>query len=169
MKYYFFIIVLSLLTIFPKVLAEDTLKIDTILTHDFDTYYEFPKQTQLILSGNHDMCPSNDCKMIYDKYVEEFIGSGLILNVEPNKMTLNGYFKLAGGEYKGIMGLLFKCEPIDTGTNAELGTTKYVCYEGSGSFLPEDELLGSYNYDFTASFELPSRHFMFNATNTGTT
>jgi len=149
------------------VYAEDTLKIDTILKHDFDTYYNFPKQTQLILSGNHDICSSNDCKMIYDKHVEAFIDSGVILNMEPNKMTLNGYFKLAGDEDKGIIGLLFQCEP-DTETNAELGTTKYVCLEGSGSFLPEDELLGAYNYDFTASFELPSRQFMFNGTNTGT-
>jgi len=169
-KYYYFIItfLIALINI-PSAFGEDRLKIDTILTHDFDTYYNFPKQTPLILTGNHDICPSNNCKMIFDKYVDAFIGTGVTLNVEPNKMTLNGYLKLKGAEDKGIMGLLFKCEPIDIEKNAKLGTTEYVCPKGSGSFLPEDESLGAYNYDFSASFELPSRHFIFKGTNTGTT
>ncbi len=47
--------------------------------------------------------------------------------------------------------------------------TRHVCDDGSGSFMPEDISLGDYNYDFTASFELPSRHFIFNGTSTGTT
>jgi len=170
MKYYYFVIPsLIVLINVPNVVGEDTLKIDTILDHDFDTHYNFPKQTQLDLTGNHDMCPSNDCKMIYDKSVEEFIGTGITLNAEPNKMTVNGWFKLKGAEDKWIIGLLFKCEPIDIEKNAKLGTTKYVCNGGSGSFLPEDESLGAYNYDFSASFELPSRHFILNGTNTATT
>jgi len=159
----------------PNAFAEDTLQIDTKLKHspdNIDNYYTFPKQTQLILSGNHEMCPSNNCKIIFDKYVDEFIGSGVVLTTEPNKnkMTLNGYFRLTGGEDDKcicIIGLLFECE-THTETNEKLGTTKYVC-GGSGSFIPEDESKGAYNYDYTASFELPSKHFIFNGTSTGTT
>jgi len=42
------------------------------------------------------MCPKNDCKMIFDKYVDAFIGTGVTLNAKPNNMTLNGYLKLTG-------------------------------------------------------------------------
>src|SRR5687768_5984663 len=132
-KYYFVISILVILINTPNVFAEDTLKIDTTLTHDFDNYYNFPKQTELILTGNHDMCPSNDCKLVFDKYVDAFIGTGITLEVDPSKMILNGYFKLTGsGEDKWILGLLFKCEPIDMEKNAKMGTTMYVCNEGSG-------------------------------------
>ena len=98
MKFYyvFVIVVLIFLINIPNALAEDTLKIDTILRHDFNTFYNFPKQTPLILSGNHDMCPNDDCKMIFDKYVDAFIGTGVTLNAKPNNMTLNGYLKLTG-------------------------------------------------------------------------
>ena len=169
MKYYYFVIAsLIVLINVPNAFGEDTLKIDTILSHDFDNYYNFPKQTPLVLTGNHDMCPGNDCKMIFDKYVDAYIGTGITLNVEPNNMTLNVYFKLKGsGEDKWIIGLLFKCEPIDIEKNAKVGTTKYVCNRDSGWFIPEEREI-QYNYDYSASFELPSRHFIFNGTNTGT-
>jgi len=63
MKYSYFVAIAFLISIvsIPNVFAEGTLKIDTMLEHDFDNYYNFPKQTPLILSGNHDICPSNDC------------------------------------------------------------------------------------------------------------
>ena len=130
------------------------------------------EQLGLLANFYHEMCPSNNCKIIFDKYVDEFIGSGVVLTTEPNKnkMTLNGYFRLTGGEDDKcicIIGLLFECE-THTETNEKLGTTKYVC-GGSGSFIPEDESKGAYNYDYTASFELPSKHFIFNGTSTGTT
>ena len=171
-RYYFGITFVIFLMNIPNAFAEDTLQIDTKLKHspdDIDNYYTFPKQTQLILSGNHEMCPSNNCKIIFDKYVDKFIGSGVVLTTEPNKMNLHGYFRLTGGEDKCIciIGLLFECD-THTETNSKLGTTRYVC-EGSGSFMPEDISLGDYNYDFTASFELPSKHFIFNGTNTRTT
>jgi len=171
MKYYcvFCIAFLVFLINIPNVFAEDTLKIDSILTHDFDTYYNFPKQTPLILSGNHEVCPGNDCKMIYDKSVDDYGFGGVVLNVEPNKMTMNGFFKLTGSGYKGIMGLTFQCEPIDTKTT-DVGTTKYVCNGSNGNITPvNEESCCAYSYDFTASFELPSRHFIFNGTHTGTT
>jgi hypothetical protein len=169
-KYYYFIIafVVALINV-PNAFAEDTLKIDTILDHDFDTYYNFPKQTPLILTGNHDMCPSNDCKMIYDKSVDDYGFGGVTLNVEPNKMTMNGFFKLTGSGYKGILGLTFQCESIDTKTT-DVGTTKHVCNGSNGDITPvNEESCCAYYFDFTASFELPSRHFMLNATHTGTT
>lgn len=99
---------------YSKCFCRRYLKIDSILTHDFDTYYNFPKQTPLILSGNHEICLSNDCKMIYDKSVDDYGCGGVTLNVESNKMILNGFFKLTGSGYKGILGLTFQCEPIDT-------------------------------------------------------
>lgn len=87
MKFYYFfvIVVLIFLANIPNVLAEDTLKIDTILRHDFNTVYNLPKQTPLILLGNHDICPNNDCKMIFDKYVNESNETGVTLNAESNK------------------------------------------------------------------------------------
>jgi hypothetical protein len=149
--------------------AEDTLKIDTKLIHDFDNYYNFPKETDLTLTGNHEMCPNNDCKMIFDRYVDAFIGTGITLHVENDQMTLNGYFKLTGsGQDKWIIGLLFQCDQPNIIKNAETGTTKYFCDKGNGSFLPEDESLGAYNYDYSALFELPSRKFILNGTSTGT-
>jgi len=170
MKYSYFFGILFLLSIigFPNVFAEDTLKIDTILKHDFDTYYKFPKQTELILSGNHDMCPKNDCKMVFDKYVDAYIGTGVTLNALPNNMTMNGYLKLTGsGKDNSIMGLTFKCEPINVEENAKLGTTKYICPKGSGWIIPENKDV-EYDYDYSASFELPSGHFILNGTNSGT-
>ena len=172
MKFYyvFVIVVLIFLINIPNALAEDTLKIDTILRHDFNTFYNFPKQTPLILSGNHDMCPNDDCKMIFDKYSDESTGTGVTLTAEPNKMTLNGYLKLTGsGEDKWIVELFFTCNPINIEKNPKLGTTKYICPEGDGNFVPENEQLGLFDYYFTASFELPSRHFIFNGIYTGTT
>lgn len=172
MKFYYFsvIVVLIFLINIPNVLAEDTLKIDTILRHDFNTVYNLPKQTPLILLGNHDMCPNNDCKMIFDKYGNESNETGVTLNAEPNNMTLNGYLKFTGsGEDKGIVELFFTCNPINIEKNPKPGTTKYICPQGDGNFVPENEQLGLYDYHFTASFELPSRHFIFNGIYTGTT
>ncbi len=167
--YVFGIASLVFLINIPNVFAEDTFKIDSILTHDFDTYYNFPKQTPLILSGNHEMCLSNDCKMIYDKPVDDYGFGGVTSNVESNKMILNGFFKLTGSGYKGILGLTFQCESIDTKTT-DVGTTKYVCNGSNGNITPVDEQnCCAYYYDFTALFELPLRHFMLNATHTGTT
>jgi hypothetical protein len=171
MKYNYIFTITFLISIssISSVYADDTLKLDTTLEHDFNNYYNFPKETELTLTGDHEMCPSNDCKMIFDRHVDAFIGTGITLNVENDQMTLNGYFKLTGsGEDKGIIGLLFRCEQSEVRENAESGTTKYICPKGSGSFLPEDESLGAYDYDYSASFELPSSHFIFNGTSTGT-
>jgi hypothetical protein len=172
MKYYYIFGIILLLTIIgiPAVFAEDTLKIDTILKHDFDNYYNFPKQTPLILSGNHDMCPSNDCKMIFDKAVDDYMDGGVTLKLEPNKMTVNGYLKLAGSGYgPAIISTLFECESINVEKNTKLGTTKYICPEGSGWFIPAENQDIQYNYDYSASFELPSGHFTLNGTNRGNT
>lgn len=100
------------------------------------------------------MCPSNDCKIIYDKSDDEYGFGGVTLKVEPNKMTINGFFKLTGSGHKGVIGLTFQCEPIDTKTT-DGETTKYVCNGGSGNITPVDEVsCCPYYYDFTASFEL---------------
>jgi hypothetical protein len=172
MKFYYVFIIAVVILLFNihSILAYDTLKIDTILRHDSNTVYNFPKQIPLILSGNHDMCPKKDCKLILDNYVHESTGDGVTLNAEPNNMTLNGYIKLTGsGNDKGILDLLFTCNAINTEKNPKLGTTTYICHEGDGNFVPENEQLGVFDYVFTASFELPSGHFVFNGTYTGTT
>lgn len=146
----------------PNVFAQGSLKIDIILEHDFNNYYDFPQETNLYFEGNNDICPINKCVMMHDK--EDLMAP--TFHVENIKMTLNGAFRLEGGRDVGQMEFDFTCEPNQVQKNPSIGTTKYTCSGGSGSFIPEKNAL--YNYDFSASFDLPSRHFVFNGTNTGT-
>jgi len=148
--------------------VEDTLKIDTILKQGVETYYVFPKQTPLTLTGEQEMCPSNNCKMIFDKSIEDFGSDGISLSLVPENNTMNvfGYLKLKGGADKGVLDIGFECDISNIEKNAKLGTTKYVCSDASGWFIPED-IDKQYNYDYSASFELPSRHFILNGTSTG--
>ena len=155
-------IILICLINLPNVFAQGSLKMDLILEHDFNNYYNFPQDTNLYFEGNNDICPINKCVMMYDE--GDFMAP--TFRVEDNNMTLNGAFRLEGSRDAGIMDFVFTCEPNEIQENPGIGTTKYTCNGGSGSFIPERKALC--NYDFSASFDLPSRHFVFNGTNTGT-
>lgn len=61
----------------PNVFAQGSLKMDLILEHDFNNYYNFPQDTNLYFEGNNDICPINKCVMMYDEGIVLLIVVGM--------------------------------------------------------------------------------------------
>jgi hypothetical protein len=132
--------------------------------------YLIPESYELNLSGSTLVCPSNDC-------VTEFERLAFTLDVEGDFMDLIGDFKLVDNKSNGQlspkaknlteqMSLQFPCELSDIQKDTKNGITKYICsdkLEDIGNIFRKYNST-QYLYKFTASFELPSRHYTLNAT-----
>jgi hypothetical protein len=137
--------------------------------------YDFPKDGIFEISNNSKICPSNQCKLIPNSKVTSTpSGMFLAFSEEGNSMTLAGYYRLqddiTNGHFtpkkqKLVEGVdfFFICLFDDIQENKN-GTTKYLCsdeYTTNGATRTFNHT--SYPYVYSASFELPSRHFVLNA------
>lgn len=180
MKYYYHFVFLFLIIInIPNVFAGDSFNVDVNLSkgepspiktssEDNSVWYELIDNNQLDVSNSSLVCPSNECKMT--GYADR-----MIFISSDNYMALAGKFNLeddkSNGQYtpkkKDLveqMNFDFTCNYQDIQENLTKKTTKYICSEpqdGSITRLFNDT---RYPYTFTATFELPSRHLVINAT-----
>jgi hypothetical protein len=137
--------------------------------------YDFPKGGLFELSNNNTVCPSNQCKLIPNTKVTS-TPSGMYLASNENGMMLTGFYRLQDNitnahfthkKQKLVEGVdfMFSCVFDDIQENLKNGTTKYLCSDKSTLFGAATRSFNNtnYPYNFSASFELPSRHFVLNA------
>jgi hypothetical protein len=157
-----------------------TLRIEGIMVESFliPGFYYFPKDVIFEINNSKTICPSNQCKFIDDMerdrihllFTEDYMLLSGNYRLQDN--ITNGHFTPKKQKLVENMGFHSLCYFDDIQEDLKNGTTKYIC---SGKY---DEFKGTamgahavrnfnkawYPYTFSASFELPSRHFVLNAT-----
>jgi len=156
-----------------------TLRIEATMEEDkrlSGEFYNFPKDG-IFEINNSKTCPSNQCKFILEMesdpirllFTDKYMMLSGDYRLQDN--ITNGHFTPKKQKLVEEMGFHSQCYFDDIQENLKNGTTKYIC---SGK---HDEFAGTamgahafrhfndtwYPYTFSASFELPSRHFVFNA------
>ena len=160
--------------VFTSASTKDSFSIDVNLLKynqsNQKNLYIIPGNYNLNLSGSTLVCPSNDCET-------EFKHLAFTLDEKGEFMDLIGDFKLIDNKSNGQlspkeknlveqMSLQFPCQLSSIQKDAENGITKYICsdkVEDDGNIFRKYNST-QYRYKFTASFELPSRHYILNAT-----
>jgi hypothetical protein len=158
----------------PNVFAGDAFNIDANLsktqsifkTNDTDMWYEFPDNYQFDLSNSTLVCPSNECKTILD--VSSILVSDMVMGIH-GSLTLvddktNGHFDPKKQNLIESMGFSFSCKYQDIQEDPVKKTTKYICSELDNGSITRTYNDTTYPYKFTATFELPSKHLVLNAT-----
>jgi hypothetical protein len=135
-----------------------------------ESYSAFPVNRLLDLSSSSIVCPSNQCKMTEDE---------MIFKTDDNdgSMSLYGDFNLIDDKSNGHFGpkkqnlvekiyIAFGCDYQDIQEDTPKKTTKYICSESKNTYAYIKRYFNDtlYPYRFTATFELPSRHLVLNAT-----
>ena len=132
-----------------------------------DDWYEFPKNYELDVKNSSIVCPSNNCKSTSDL--------AFIIHEDDRYMSLGGDLKLVDDKSNGQltpkkqklieqMTFRFICYFQDIQEDIVKNTTKYICSEPDSGSINRDYNNTYYPYTFTATFELPSRHLVLNAT-----
>lgn len=166
------IIVTIILPLTSNVSAQDSFTIDVKLlnhksTHP-DNWYEFPENYQLNVSNSTVVCPSNNCKTTLK-------GLTLTLDEENLFMDVFGDFKLIDDDSNGNltpkkqnlieqMSFHFPCHFSDIQETISSKTTKYICSDDDVGNIDRNFNSTHYQYTFRSLFELPSRHYILNAT-----
>ena len=137
---------------------------------EYESYSAFPVNRLLDLSSSSIVCPSNQCKITEDE---------MIFNTDDNdgSMSLHGDFNLVDDKSNGNLGpkkqnlvekmkIAFGCKYQDIQEDPVKDTTKYICSEPKNTYAYIERTFNDtlYPYSFTATFELPSRHLILNAT-----
>jgi hypothetical protein len=159
--------------------ARDTFNVDVILSkgspspiktssEDSSVWYELVDNNQLDISNSSIVCPSNQCKM--NAYADR-----MIFISSDDYMALAGGFNLVDDPSNGHlnpkkqklieqMDFNFNCRYQDIQEDSAKKTTKYICSEPDNGSIRRNFNDTTYPYKFTATFELPSRHLVINAT-----
>jgi len=160
----------------PNVFAGDSFHIDANLENNRhfpkgSNWYAIPLNN-LNLSNSSVVCPSNDCKTTV-------IDGLLTLDKNGSKMVVvSGDFRLVDNKTNGHFGpekqnliekmdFSFVCGFSDIQEDTAKGTVKYICSPTSrhiGLDIVRSYNLTHYPYNFAATFELPSKHLVVNAT-----
>ena len=133
-----------------------------------ENWYKFPNNNHLDLSNSSIVCPSNQCK-------SEITPDNTMLLVSDRVMTLGGDLQLVDDKSNGHltpkkqklieqMNLNFFCKYQDIQEDIAKKTTKYICSEPQDGSIRRNFNDTTHPYTFTATFELPSRHLVLNAT-----
>ena len=135
-----------------------------------ESYSAFPVNRLLDLSSSSIVCPSNQCKITEDE---------MIFKTDDNdgSMSLYGDFNIVDDKSNGNFGpkkqnliekmsIAFGCHYQDIQEDPVKKTTKYICSEPNNTYAYMKRYFNDtiYPYRFTATFELPSRHLVLNAT-----
>jgi len=137
-------------------------------SEDHSVWYELVDNNQLDVSSSSIVCPSNECKMT--SYADR-----MIFISSDDYMALAGKFNLVDDNTNGQfnpkkqklieqMDFDFTCKYQDIQEDAAKKTTKYICSEPQDGSIRRMFNDTTYPYTFTATFELPSRHLVLNAT-----
>jgi len=135
-----------------------------------ESYSAFPVNRVVDLSNSSIVCPSNQCKITEDE---------MIFKTDDNdgSMSLYGDFNIVDDKSNGHFGpkkqnlvermnISFGCRYQDILEDPVKQTTKYICSEPNNTYAYIERSYNNtlYPYRFTATFELPSRHLVLNAT-----
>lgn len=137
---------------------------------DDSEWHELVNNNQLDISNSSIVCPSNHCKM--KSYADK-----MIFIRSDDYMALAGKFDLVDDQSNGQfnpkkqelieqMDFDFRCNYQDIQEDSAKKTTKYICSDPQDGSIRRMFNDTTYPYTFTATFELPSRHFILNATET---
>jgi hypothetical protein len=139
-------------------------------SEDESVWYELPDKGdyQFDVSNSSIVCPSNQCKIM--SYADKM----LFITMD-NGMALAGNFKLIDDKSNGHlnpkkqqlieqMNFDFNCNYQDIQEDLAKKTTKYICSDPQDGSIRRNFNDTTYPYTFTATFELPSRHLVLNAT-----
>lgn len=159
--------------------AKDSFNVDVFLSKgkpspivtsedDHSVWYELVDNNQLDISNSSIVCPSNQCKMM--AYADRMIFIGA-----DDYMALAGGFNLVDVESNGHfnakkqklveqMNFDFACHYQDIQEDSVKNTTNYICSDPDNGSIRRNFNDTTYPYKFTATFELPSRHLVMNAT-----
>ncbi len=153
--------------------AQNSFHVDVKLLYDKTFYGEWYKLPDhgLDVSNSSSVCPSANCKVVNDKRPLDLT---FILTEKDNFMDLLGKFHLNDDITNGhfgpkkqnlveVMSASFSCHFNDIQEDTANNKVKYICYDGSGDFV-RDYNFTRYKYRFNASFELPSKRYVLNAT-----
>lgn len=175
------ILLMSLFSYQYQIVSADekkgTIRVEGTLEEDVNSYY-LPKDGIFVISDNNDVCPSNQCKLIPKNLGCSSSPSGMFITFseEGNSKSMAGCYRLQDDITNGhftpkkqelVEGVhfYFRCSFDDIQEDLKNGTAKYICsdeYALSGASRTFNNT--DYPYTFSASFELPSRHFVLNAT-----
>jgi polyhydroxyalkanoate synthesis regulator phasin len=156
----------------------DTINVDTKLWRydtlskpaEYESFSAFPVNRLLDVSSSSIVCPSNQCKITEDE---------MIFKTDDNdgSMQLYGDFNIVDDKSNGNFGpkkqnliekmsISFGCHYQDIQEDPVKKTTKYICSEPNNNYAFMTRSFNNtlYPYTFTATFELPSRHLVLNAT-----
>jgi hypothetical protein len=131
-------------------------------------WYDFPDNYQFDVSNSSIVCPSNQCR------TTDTSDTMLIISGD-NYMALAGKFNLVDDKSNGHytpkkqklieqMYFDFTCNYQDIQEDLAKKTTKYICSDPQDGSIRRNFNDTTYPYKFTATFELPSRHLVINAT-----
>lgn len=159
--------------------AKDSFNIDVNLSkgkpspiktssEDRSVWYELVDNNQLDVSNSSIVCPSNECKMT--SYADR-----MIFISGDDYMALAGNFNLVDDKSNGHltpkkqklieqMNFDFQCKFQDIKEDTAKKTSKYICSDPQEGSIRRNFNDTTYPYKFTATFELPSRHLILNAT-----
>ncbi len=140
-----------------------------------DNWFQFPEDYQLNVSNSSLICPSNNCKS--NLKFENGSTSTLVLEEGTNSMVIIGDFRLVDDQSNGHltpkkqnlieqMTYDWGCQFSDIQEDTKSKTTKYICSNPDNEIIIRKFNSTYYPYKITASFELPSRHLVLNATET---
>jgi hypothetical protein len=161
-----------------------TIRLEGIMEEESKTWpgtYYLPKNGIFAEINKSNICPSGQCKFIPEMdpmsdmnhiqlhFTEEYMAfSG---NFRLQDDITNGHFTPKKQKLVEQMGFTFQCTYDDIQEDLKNGTTKYICSGKNDTFA--GTMLGGqairhfnntwYPYTYSASFELPSRHFVLNA------
>ena len=180
MNWYGIFVIAILVTMYSGlnsyVMGSESFHIDTTLKEGLKigskVRYHFPAPTDntINLSNSKAVCPSKNCVVKFNSPYD------LSLSFDKNSsyMSLDGYFRLQDNQTNGHfspeiqhlvenMRIWFGCGVNDV---IEVhGRTKYTCIaEDTGATLARVFNSSISNYNYSTSFELPSMHFVLNAT-----
>ena len=161
-------------SVFALGTVKDTFNIDVVLSKrsTFLPYpvYKFPDNYQLDLSNSSIVCPSNDCKteiklitITLDENSSTLVGLGDFSLVDD---ISNGHLTPKKQKLVEQIFIDFGCKLSDIQEDTKKKTANYICSAPNSQDLKITRKFNStyYPYTFNASFELPSRHLVLNAT-----
>ena len=137
---------------------------------DDSVWYELPDKGNyhFDVSNSSIVCPSTQCKIT--SYADK-----MLFITDDTGMALAGGFNLVDYKSNGHltpkkqklieqMNFDFICTYQDIQEDLAKKTTKYICSDPQDGSIRRNFNDTTYPYTFTATFELPSRHLVLNAT-----
>jgi len=172
-----FSLALASFVLVPSAFAGDSLNIDVNLLKykspfisENEQEFKLTDNSKLDFSNSSIVCPSNNCQAIPRNFI-------LSIDEGSNTMVLISDLKIVDDGSNGDLtpkkrnlveqsSFSFACSFSDIKEDTLKKTTKYICSKPKNEDIIRNYNSTHYPYTVTATFELPSRHLVLNATET---